>query len=138
MTDTIGHRIQLVRKNTGLSQVVFAKSLDLSQGFLSNLEKGRYQPTPEILIRITIIYHIDANWLLIGTGEMKPDFYYKKTDGSSFTGEVKSNYELDKATMDIVGVLHSLDIKAKQDVLKYAEERKLLAGLTAEKQRKAE
>lgn len=70
MTDNIGERIQLVRKSTGLSQVKFAESLELSQGFLSNLEKGRYQPTPEILIRITSKYRINANWLLVGEGEM--------------------------------------------------------------------
>lgn len=60
----IGERIKQVRKDAKLSQVDFAKTLEVTQGFLSGLEKGRYQPTAEFLIRVTTIYQVDANWLL--------------------------------------------------------------------------
>lgn len=65
----IGERIKKIRKEAGLSQVDFAESIDVTQGFLSGLEKGRYQPTADTLICITNIYKIDATWLL--TGEEK-------------------------------------------------------------------
>lgn len=129
MTDTIGHRIQLVRKNTGLSQVAFAKSLDLSQGFLSNLEKARYQPTPEILIRIASIYHVDANWLLIGTGEMKIRVDYNCGDyGGSTVKDQMRGYN-DSIANDIIHILGDLDKDSLQDILKYSKEKKLLAEI---------
>ena len=65
MTD-IGERIKQIRKEAKLSQHDFAQSIEVSQGFLSNIEKGRHQATVELLIRITNTYEVDANWLLSG------------------------------------------------------------------------
>ena len=40
------------RKDTGLSQVEFARALDLSQGQVSLIEAGKNQPTADIILKI--------------------------------------------------------------------------------------
>jgi len=70
MANNIGERIKLIRKNKGLSQKDFAKKLNLTQGFLSNIEKGRHNPTAEVLNRIANTCDINGHWLLTGEGNM--------------------------------------------------------------------
>lgn len=58
--------MRFVRKTNGLSQVDFASSLGITQGFLSGLETGRNQPTADMLTRMANIYQTNINWLLTG------------------------------------------------------------------------
>lgn len=62
----IGEKIKDVRKKAGRSQVEFAASLEITQGFLSAIENGKNQPTAEFLTRMANIYQTDINWLLTG------------------------------------------------------------------------
>ena len=67
--DDIGGRIRDTRKRAGLSQVDFAASLAITQGFLSAVETGKNQPTAELLTRLANIYQADINWLLTGKSQ---------------------------------------------------------------------
>ncbi|WP_420266023.1 helix-turn-helix domain-containing protein [Candidatus Magnetominusculus dajiuhuensis] len=66
----IFYRIKLVRKKYRLSQKEFASELGVSQGFLSELESGKYKPTKIILLAIAYLYPINIDWLLTGKGGM--------------------------------------------------------------------
>ena len=75
----IGERIKIIRKINKLNQEKFSELIGLSQSFLSNAEKDRYNLTIEHIIRITNLFGVNAHWLLTGEGEM----FYNTTYGSS-------------------------------------------------------
>lgn len=110
----IGDRIKKSRKDAGLSQSDFAASIGVTQGFLSGLEKGRYQPTADTLICIANIYQVDAAWLLTGK-------------------ESESKKPADRETRIINRMLEGMTDEQKADVRKYAEEKKLLAECLKER-----
>ena len=67
----LGARLKELRLSNNLTQKAFAEALGISQGFIANVEKGRYKPDGDIIIRIANIYSINLDWLLTGEGEMK-------------------------------------------------------------------
>jgi transcriptional regulator with XRE-family HTH domain len=113
---TIGERIKKLRKDAGLSQVKFCAALEVTQSFLSGLEKGRYQPTVALLIRIANIYRPDANWLLTG-----------RSPAHKTTRSGEMGLELDHISAAILQLLRQLPEEKKQKVLEYAQEQKLLS-----------
>lgn len=66
----IGERIKKVRASKNLTQQAFAESLDITQGFLSKIEKGGFPPAKVLLLAISYSYGININWLLTGEGSM--------------------------------------------------------------------
>ena len=60
----IGRRIQLVRKERGLTQEQLSQMVDLSPNYLSNVETGLKTPKLETLIEIMNALQCDANALL--------------------------------------------------------------------------
>lgn len=68
---TVGQRLREIRKEKGLTQPVFARSIGISQGHLSEMESGKTSPTEPILIAIEYRYSIKKDWLLTGEGPMK-------------------------------------------------------------------
>lgn len=116
---TIGERIKKLRKDAGLSQVKFSAALGLTQSFLSGLEKGRYQPTVALLIRVANIYKPDAHWLLTGESSASEAPEVGAEGGPLF----------DKISESILLVLRQMPEEKKRKVLEYAEEQKLLSEL---------
>ncbi len=47
-------------------QQELAKYLEISQGQLSKIERGKLAPTPEILIRLIEKFGKTADWILMG------------------------------------------------------------------------
>ncbi|MBP1157067.1 MULTISPECIES: helix-turn-helix transcriptional regulator [unclassified Paenibacillus] len=73
-----GEKIRALRKLFRLSQVEFAKSFGISQGNLSEIEKGKSKPSADTLIALRTTYGIDLNDLL---GEVnQKDFYTKRSN----------------------------------------------------------
>jgi transcriptional regulator with XRE-family HTH domain len=88
----IGERIKSARKIKKLSQAELADKLELTQGFIGHLEKGRNQPTLDQITRMAIILDCNMSWLATGEGEMRPDFTYKNKAGDIIIGEIKQVY----------------------------------------------
>lgn len=65
----MGERIRQLRKYRKLSQAELAEKLEVTQGFIGHIEKGRNQPTVEILARISIIFDRSMTWLVTGKEE---------------------------------------------------------------------
>ena len=63
-TRLIGRRIQLMRKERGLTQEQLSQMVDLSPNYLSNVETGLKTPKLETLIEIMNALQCDANALL--------------------------------------------------------------------------
>ena len=66
----IGERVQGVRKKLNLLQKDFAKTLDISNASLSEIESGNAKPRFELIYNITKKYQININYLLHGEGEI--------------------------------------------------------------------
>lgn len=69
MQNLVSERIKLVRKHYDLTQAKFAEGLKIKQSSISAIEGGG-NPDIETLINIGIVYKIDLNWLLTGSGSM--------------------------------------------------------------------
>ena len=62
----VGERLRLFRELKGLSQVDFARRVDLAPNTYNQLERGRNYPSVETLWKIADTYRLDMNWLLGG------------------------------------------------------------------------
>ena len=60
----IGDILKSVRKNANLTQSQFAKGINLSQSYISKLEKNEISPSIEILDRYAEYFHTDAELFL--------------------------------------------------------------------------
>lgn len=63
----IGKRVRKIRLQNGLSQAKFAETLDVSTNFVSELETGKKGMSIETLSRLSLIYHVTADYVLFGT-----------------------------------------------------------------------
>jgi transcriptional regulator with XRE-family HTH domain len=70
LNKNIGGRIKAVRLQNNLTQQLFAESLGVAQGYLSELEKGVKIPSDTFLIALSYRYEISMEWLLAGKGEV--------------------------------------------------------------------
>lgn len=66
----IGLRIQVVRKRLNLLQKDFARTLNISNASLSEMEAGNAKPRFELLYNITKRHNVNLNYLLHGKGEI--------------------------------------------------------------------
>lgn len=60
----IGRRVRQVRG--GLTCQAFGQRLDVSAGFVSEIEHGRKKPSAEMLFALESQFGVDVNWLLRG------------------------------------------------------------------------
>lgn len=62
----ISERLQELRKKAGYSQEQVAEMLGLSRQAISKWESGQGKPDIENIIKITEIYHVSADYILLG------------------------------------------------------------------------
>ena len=68
---TIGDRISLVIKRSGLTKTKFAEQLHLSQQFISSLCSGAKQPSDRTIADICREFNVSETWLRDGVGDME-------------------------------------------------------------------
>lgn len=70
----IAERLQALRKKAGYSQEQVAEMLGLSRQAISKWESGQGKPEIDNVIKLTEIYHVSADYILLGTEnkEVKP------------------------------------------------------------------
>lgn len=62
----ISERLKEARVKSGLSTTKVSKITKISEGNLSELEKGVYKPSSDTLLRLSEAYSISIDWLLKG------------------------------------------------------------------------
>jgi transcriptional regulator with XRE-family HTH domain len=65
----IGTRIKKLRRDLGLKQVQFCQQARISQGYLAELEGGKKNPSPRVLLAIAEAFGVNESWLLTGRGK---------------------------------------------------------------------
>lgn len=63
----IAGRLQALRKKAGYSQEQVAEMLGLSRQTISKWESGQGKPEIDNVIKLTEIYHVSADYILLGT-----------------------------------------------------------------------
>lgn len=61
---TTGNRIRILRKKLGLTQEELALKAKLSQPYLSQLEKGTFDPTAPMIVKLAVALEVSADELL--------------------------------------------------------------------------
>ena len=67
MNMNISERLQELRKKEGYSQEQVAEMLGLSRQAISKWESGQGKPEIDNIIKLTEIYHVSADYILLGT-----------------------------------------------------------------------
>lgn len=77
----IGIRIAKARKATGFTQLQVCEMCDISDKYLSNIERSRSIPSLEVVMRICKVLGITPNEILLGTSKTEScDEYSATTD----------------------------------------------------------
>ena len=67
MNRDIAERLQELRKKSGYSQEQVAEMLGLSRQAISKWESGQGKPEIDNIVKLTEIYHVSADYILLGT-----------------------------------------------------------------------
>ena len=65
---TITERIRFIRTFYKLTQKEFAVIAEVSQGNISEMEKGTFKPSVDTVISVCEYFSLSADWLLMGRG----------------------------------------------------------------------
>lgn len=63
-------RFKQIREYYGLSQAQFAQRLNMSPGFISNIETGRSSVSEKTIDAVCRVFQTNREWLVGGVGEM--------------------------------------------------------------------
>lgn len=69
--NTLGERLNYVRKKNGYTQDSLAEAIGVSRGVIFNLEKNKTEPQAIVINAICNILKINKNWLTTGEGQME-------------------------------------------------------------------
>lgn len=67
---TIGARIRTIRRQAGLTQLEFARTLGFSRRALASWESDRAEPSVSVLPALRRLYGADLDWLVMGDGTL--------------------------------------------------------------------
>lgn len=67
--NNIAERFKYLRRQSRLSQSEFADLIHLSQGRLSDIERGKNKPSADTLLAVSEYFNVSTDWLLQGTGK---------------------------------------------------------------------
>ena len=70
MINSVGERIKQVRVSFHLSQRDFCKKINIPQIRLSEIEKGKTNPSFSALQSIADVFSVSLDWLLLNKGQM--------------------------------------------------------------------
>lgn len=91
----IGETVKDLREQRGYTQKELAKALNITASCLSKYEKGRTQPSMEMLIQLADALNTTTDYLL-GRNSFKLDYkslkssYYKETNGFAVMNDIMS------------------------------------------------
>ena len=68
---TFSDRLNQIISDSGLTKTAFAKRIEVSQGFVSQLCSGSFNPSPRTISAISREFNVSRDWLERGEGTMK-------------------------------------------------------------------
>lgn len=121
MENTVGLRIETVRKYTGLNTSEFAEKIGVIRTQLYRYKKGEQSPSYDLINKIlTLFPDISPQWLMLGQGEM---LISQKDTPVGIVSEPAGGYSPPTSEDDMVNMLKNIQ-SAISVYLKNAEKRK--------------
>lgn len=80
--NSLGERIRQLRQKHKLSQQDFAKNLEVSQSFLSDVERDLKMPGGDFLLSLKRSFNVSIDWLLAGELEIHTEGASVRTTGN--------------------------------------------------------
>jgi transcriptional regulator with XRE-family HTH domain len=122
--NNLGERLKTIRKTQSLTQQAFARRLNTSPSYISDVEAGKTAPGSKFLTTLLRNFNINLHWLLTGEGEMEKGV--EKDD--------KGEYSV--VTQKIFQMLEGMTEDDQRDILRYIEKEKLFKELMEEKKQR--
>ena len=119
----MNQRISLLIQTLGLKKVEFAKRMNLSQSFVSELCAGKNNPSDRTISDICREFNVSETWLRTGEGEMFHQLDDEQELADLFAAIAVSDDDLIKR---IIKAYWQLDEKEKAAI------RKLIDGLSGQ------
>ena len=91
-TKTLGERISDIIKECGLTKTAFAKRINVSQPFVSQIIGGVSVPSDRTIADICREFNVNETWLRTGEGEMFVKLS-RSEEISAFMGDILSGEE---------------------------------------------
>lgn len=91
----VGQRIVNVRKENKLSQSKLAQAINISPSYMSLIENGQREPSPDILVSICHVCGTSLNYLCLQDTEISScDTLYKKLKATNGETDLRQALEL--------------------------------------------
>lgn len=71
---TVGQRIAFLRSRNSMTQRELARRLSLSPSAVGMYEQGRRQPSGELIVALSKVFSVSADYLLTGEPYTRKDF----------------------------------------------------------------
>lgn len=107
---SLGEIINKARKDAKLTLVQLGEETDLTQGYLSNLERNKRKPSPEVLERIATTLNLSHLTLMEAAGYLKEDDF-KETVSSIGENSFRTFFGRGNKELNLKGLL---EIEAKK------------------------
>jgi transcriptional regulator with XRE-family HTH domain len=112
-TTKLAQRVEELRKQSGLTQVEFAKKIKVSRSQINRYLNHGVEPPADILRNIANVLHTSVDYLLNGKNDERAKASLKNTDVLNKFKEVELLPEKEQSTiLDVVGA-YIRDYKAK-------------------------
>lgn len=115
MTQTIGDRIASIIDELNLKKVEFARKLNIDQSYVTQLIKGRNNPSDRLVSDICEKFNVNEIWLRSGNSDM-----FVETDDSVLSALVKQ-YNLSSKQEKIISNFLKLSDSDRQAIANYFE-----------------
>lgn len=109
----IGENIKKLRAGKGYTQAVFAEMLEVSTGYLSEIETGRQTPSSKKLFKMMELLECTPNELILGDDQ--PKIYITNTEGDSIDN-------LEDTIKTVVDMMKDMSPDEKFKIFTYARD----------------
>ncbi|MHC6202580.1 helix-turn-helix domain-containing protein [Breznakiellaceae bacterium SP9] len=111
---TINERLRYIREQLGLTTRSFAKSINLSCGTITNMEKGHRNITDRTIHDICRIHDVNTEWLINGVGRIFEDGVEALTINEEVKALVRQYAHLNRGDKDLIkAIMNALTEKTR-------------------------
>lgn len=114
--NSIGERIQVLRKSKKLTQAEFGKMFGVTHAHISSIERGRENPSEMFMLFIIEKLDINESWLRTGKGEM---YSISNFDTSTDSGNMTKFEMMNKNLVDYLGTIAGDELKIMVKIISY-------------------
>lgn len=113
MEETIAERLKYLRVFYKLTQKQFADVLELSQGNVSEMERGKFNPSLDTVLSACRYFNISADWILFGIGSGPGERTFQETNA------IVAKSSMEYQAQQKIEAVFDPDLKEMIDLIKH-------------------